>query len=87
MYYPVSAGGPIAKAYESLAADFSREYPSIQIKPVFSGDQVETLVKAQTAARGGNPPAMAVVDSTNVFSLVDSDLIRPVSELVRSADE
>ena len=59
MYYPVSAGGPIAQAYESLAADFTKANPSITIKPVFAGNQVDALVKAQTAARGGNPPAMA----------------------------
>lgn len=87
MYYPVSAGGPIAQTYEALAATFSREHPDIQIRPVFAGDQVETLVKAQTAARAGTPPAMAVLDSTNVFTLVDEGLIVPAADFVRTAEE
>ena len=41
MYYPVSAGGPIAQAYERLAADFTKANPSITIKPVFAGNQVD----------------------------------------------
>jgi len=87
MYYPVSAGGPIAKAYESLAADFTREHPDIQIKPVFAGDQVETLIKAQTAANAGMAPAMAVLDSTNVFTLVDAGLIKPASSFIRTPSD
>ena len=87
MYYPVSAGGPIAQAYESLAADFSKSNGAITIKPVFAGNQVDALVKAQTAARGGNPPAMAIIDSTNVFTLIEEDIITPISEFVRTEDE
>ncbi len=87
MYYPVSAGGPIAQAYESLAADFTKANPSITIKPVFAGNQVDALVKAQTAARGGNPPAMAIIDSTNVFTLMEDDMIQPISDFVKTEDE
>lgn len=87
MYYPVSAGGPIAQAYESLAADFTKANPSITIKPVFAGNQVDALVKAQTAARGGNPPAMAIIDSTNVFTLMEDDMIQPISDFVKTDDE
>jgi sn-glycerol 3-phosphate transport system substrate-binding protein len=88
MYYPVSAGGPIAEAYESLAADFSKSTGGrIAIKAVFAGNQVDALVKAQTAARGGNPPAMAIVDSTNVFTLIEDDMIAPISDFVKSDDE
>ena len=87
MYYPVSAGGPIAEAYESLAAAFTKANGSITIKPVFAGNQVDALVKAQTAARGGNPPAMAIVDSTNVFTLIDDDMIQPISDFVKTDEE
>jgi sn-glycerol 3-phosphate transport system substrate-binding protein len=87
MYYPVSAGGPIAEAYESLAAAFSKQNGSISIKPVFAGNQVDALVKAQTAARGGNPPAMAIIDSTNVFTLIEDDMIQPISDFVKTEDE
>ncbi|MBM3573692.1 MAG: ABC transporter substrate-binding protein, partial [Alphaproteobacteria bacterium] len=87
MYYPVSAGGPIAQAYESLANDFTKANGSINIKPVFAGNQVDALVKAQTAARGGNPPAMAIIDSTNVFTLIEDDMIQPISDFVKSDEE
>jgi sn-glycerol 3-phosphate transport system substrate-binding protein len=87
MYYPVSAGGAIAQAYESLAAEFTKAHPSINVKPVFAGNQVDALVKAQTAARGGNPPAMAIVDSTNVFTLMEDDMIQPISDFAKSDDD
>jgi sn-glycerol 3-phosphate transport system substrate-binding protein len=87
MYYPVSAGGPIAEAYESLAADFTKANGKINIKAVFAGNQVDALVKAQTAARGGNPPAMAIIDSTNVFTLIEDDMITPISDFVKTDDD
>lgn len=87
MYYPVSAGGPIAEAYESLAADFTKANGKINIKPVFAGNQVDALVKAQTAARGGNPPAMAIIDSTNVFTLIEDDMIAPISDYIKTDDD
>jgi sn-glycerol 3-phosphate transport system substrate-binding protein len=87
MYYPVSAGGPIAQTYESLAADFSKANPEIKVKAVYAGNQVDALIKAQTAIRGGTPPAMAILDSTNVYTLIDDDMLEPISSFVKTDDD
>jgi sn-glycerol 3-phosphate transport system substrate-binding protein len=87
MYYPVSAGGPIAQTYEGLAADFTKSNPNIQVKAVFAGNQVDALIKAQTAIRGGTPPAMAILDSTNVYTLIDDDMLEPISTFITTDDD
>lgn len=87
MYYPVSAGGPIAQTYEGLAADFTKSHPDIRVKAVYAGNQVDALIKAQTAIRGGTPPAMAVLDSTNVYMLIDDDMLEPISNFIKTAEE
>ncbi len=88
MYYPVAAGGPIAETYQRLAAEFTAENSEkIVIKPIFAGNQVDALIKVQTAIRGGTPPAMAVLDSTNVFTLINDDLIQPISEFAKTDDD
>src|SRR5436853_7890881 len=59
-YYPVAVGGPITKLVDTLAADFEKEHPSIKVKPIYAGTYQETIVKALTAHKSGNPPTTSV---------------------------
>ncbi len=85
-YYSVSVGGPIAQTYEKLVADFNKSHPDIRVKTVYSGNQVDTLIKVQTAIRGGTPPAIALLDSVNVYTLIDDDMLVPISNFLKDED-
>jgi sn-glycerol 3-phosphate transport system substrate-binding protein len=76
-YFPVAVGGPITKIIDGYAADFQRENPGIKVTPIYAGTYQDTLTKAQTALKAGAGPQMAVLLSTDVFSLIDDDLIVP----------
>ena len=86
-YYPIAVGGPLHKVIEQFATDFEAENPNIKVKPVYSGTYQESLIKAMTAAKSGQPPTMAVLLSTDMFTLIDQGAISPVSELATSADD
>ncbi len=77
-YFPVAVGGPITKIIDGYAADFQRENPGIKVTPIYAGTYQDTLTKAQTALKAGSGPQMAVLLSTDVFSLMDDDLIVPI---------
>ena len=79
-YYPVAVGGPITKIIDGYAAEFEKENPGITVKPVYSGTYQETIVKALTAHKSGNPPATAVLLSTDMFSLIDEDAVAPFDQ-------
>jgi sn-glycerol 3-phosphate transport system substrate-binding protein len=79
-YYPVAVGGPITKIIDGYAAQFEKENPGIVVKPIYSGTYQETIVKALTAHKSGNPPATAVLLSTDMFSLIDEDAVVPFDE-------
>jgi sn-glycerol 3-phosphate transport system substrate-binding protein len=83
-YFPVAVGGPITKMIDLYAADFMRENPTIKVTPIYAGTYQETLTKAQTALKAGSGPQMAVLLSTDVFSLVDDDLILPMDTLAET---
>ena len=85
-YYSVSVGGPIAQTYDKLVADFNQSHPNIRVKSVYSGNQVDTLIKVQTAIRGGTPPAIALLDTVNVYTLIDDDMVVPVSDFIKDED-
>ena len=80
-YFPVAVGGPINKIIDGYAADFQHDNPSIKVTPVYAGTYQDTLTKAQTALKANAGPQLAVLLSTDVFSLIDDDLIVPLDSI------
>jgi len=80
-YYPVAVGGPVTKTIDQMAADFEKENPNIKVKPVYAGTYQESIVKALTAFKSGQPPHLAVLLSTDMFTLIDEGAIVPIDGL------
>ncbi len=76
-YYPVAVGGPVTKIIDGMVADFEKAHPDVNIKAVYSGSYQDSITKVLTAAKGGNPPNVAVLLSTDMFTLIDEDVIEP----------
>ena len=83
-YYPIAVGGPITKIIDGYAAEFKKAHPDITVKPVYTGSYQDSIVKAMTAAKAGNAPDVAVLLSTDMFTLIDNDLIVPWEEVASS---
>ena len=83
-YFPVAVGGPITRIIDGYAAEFERANAGVKITPIYAGTYQDTLTKAQTALKANAGPQMAVLLSTDVFSLIDDDLIVPFDSLVSS---
>ncbi len=83
-YYPVAVGGPITKLIDAFAAEFEKENARIKVKPIYAGTYQETIVKALTAHRSGNPPTSSVLLSTDMFTLIDEDAVRPIDDFISS---
>jgi len=83
-YYPVAVGGPITKIIDGYAATFEKENPGIKIKAIYAGTYQDTLVKALTAFKSGEPPDIAVLLSTDMFTLIDEDAITPFDGLLKT---
>jgi sn-glycerol 3-phosphate transport system substrate-binding protein len=86
-FYPVAVGGPITKIIDGLAADFEKDNPGIKLKPIYSGSYQESIAKALTAVKSGDPPVTSILLSTDMFTLIDEDAIVPFDELIRTADD
>ncbi len=86
-YYPIAVGGPITKLIDQLAAEFEKENPGIKIKPVYAGSYQDTITKTLTAMKGGEPPHLAILLSTDMFTLIDEDAIVPFDDVAQGADD
>ncbi|WP_078551433.1 ABC transporter substrate-binding protein [Bacillus alkalicellulosilyticus] len=74
-YYPIAVGGPLTEVIQKMADDFMAEHPMIKINPVYTGSYDETMTKVQTAVQGNNAPELAVLLSTELYTLKDMDAI------------
>ncbi|HEY3584844.1 MAG TPA: ABC transporter substrate-binding protein [Casimicrobiaceae bacterium] len=86
-FYPVAVGGPITKIIDGLAADFEKDNPGIKLKPIYSGSYQESIAKALTAVKSGDPPVTSILLSTDMFTLIDEDAIVPFDELIKTAED
>jgi sn-glycerol 3-phosphate transport system substrate-binding protein len=86
-YYPVAVGGPITKIIDSYAADFEKENPGIKLKPIYSGSYQESIAKALTAHKAGEPPVTSILLSTDMYTLIDEDAIVPFDDLLKTAED
>ena len=87
MYYPIAVGGPLEDVMDGLVAGFEEENPHIDVNPVYSGNYDDTLVQAQSAIDAGDVPATTVLLSTDMFSLIDDDLLVPFDDVVATEEE
>jgi len=82
MYYPVAVGGPVTKIIDDMVDRFHKENPDIKVTAVYAGNYTDTMTKAMTAMKGGQPPQLSVLLSTDVFTLIDEKAIVPIDDLV-----
>jgi sn-glycerol 3-phosphate transport system substrate-binding protein len=86
-FYPVAVGGPITKIIDAFAADFEKENPGVKLRPIYSGSYQESIAKALTAVKSGDPPVTSILLSTDMFTLIDEDAIVPFDDLIKTADD
>lgn len=82
MYYPVAVGGPVTKIIDDMVSRFEKENADIKVTAVYAGNYTDTMTKAMTAMKGGQPPQLSVLLSTDVFTLMDESAIVPIDDLV-----
>jgi sn-glycerol 3-phosphate transport system substrate-binding protein len=86
-YYPIAVSGPLTKIIDGLVADFQKVNPDITVKPVYSGNYGETLAKALTANKSGQPPQVAVLVASDSLTVIDEDAVVPMENFVKTPDD
>ena len=86
-FYPVAVGGPITKIIDGFAAGFEKENPGIKLRPIYSGSYQESIAKALTAVKSGDPPVTSILLSTDMYTLIDEDAIVPFDDVIRTAED
>ena len=67
-----------------MVADFEKANPGITVKPIYSGNYGETLAKALTANKSGQPPQVAVLVASDALTVIDEDAVAPMENFVKT---
>jgi len=87
VFYPVAVDAPIADILTGYADAFHAEHPEITVEPVFAGGYGDVKTTIQTTVEGGGaPPALAVMLATDLYDLVNADLIAPLDGYLQAGD-
>ncbi|MBO0347377.1 ABC transporter substrate-binding protein [Roseibium sp. CAU 1637] len=86
-YFPVAVGGKAADTIKELTDGYMSANPDVKIDAVYAGSYQDTVAKAITASRGGNPPQLSVILSADMFTLIDEDLITPFDDYLTTDEE
>ncbi|SDK86980.1 ABC transporter substrate-binding protein [Aliiruegeria lutimaris] len=86
-YFPVGVNAPAVATIEELTNKWAAQNPQHTVKAVYAGNYEETTTKALTAAQAGDPPQVAVLLSIDLFTLVEEDVILPISDIATTAED
>ena len=86
-YFPVGVNAPAVATIEQLTNAWAEQNPQHTVKAVYAGNYEETTTKALTAAQAGDPPQVAVLLAIDIFTLIEEDVILPISDLATSPEE
>ena len=81
-FFPVAVGGKAADTIEALTNEYAAAHPDVKIDAVYAGSYQNTITKALTAARGGQPPQLSVILSVDMFTLIEEDAIVAFDDLI-----
>lgn len=86
-YFPVGVNAPAVATIEKLTNAWAQKNPQHTVKAIYAGNYEETTLKALTAAQAGKPPQVAVLLAIDLFTLIEEDVIQPISDIAKSSSD
>ena len=84
-YFPVGVNAPAVETIQALTDEWATENPQHTVKAIYAGNYEETTTKALTAANAGQAPQVAVLLSIDLFTLIEEEVVLPISDLANTA--
>ena len=85
-FYPVGVAGPLATAIDGYVNEFNAAHDNIDVEAVFTGNYFENMARAQAAIQSGQPPDVAILLSTDLYTLRGIEGIIPLDDYITSEE-
>lgn len=87
MYYPIQVGGDLESLMNEFIEEFESQNDDISVEAVYSGNYDDTIVQTTAAVAAGEPPAVSVMQASNLYEFIDQDLIAPIDENLENEED
>jgi sn-glycerol 3-phosphate transport system substrate-binding protein len=85
--YPIAVGGPLEAVVNGLVEEFETQNPDVDVNAVYAGGYQDVEVAARAAMASGNPPALALMQATQMYDLIDLGFIKAFDELATTPED
>lgn len=81
--FPAQVDGKLTVEMTRIIKTFNDSQNEVEVRGIFTGDYDTTKMKAETAAKAGNPPALAIMSANYTVDLALKEAILPMDELFK----
>ncbi|PWC17772.1 ABC transporter substrate-binding protein [Brenneria corticis] len=85
--FPAPVDGKLTMEMKRIISDYNASQDRVEVRGIFTGGYDTTKVKAEAAAKAGDPPALVIMSANFTADLVIKDQILPMDELFKYGDE
>lgn len=81
--FPSPVQGKLAKEMTNIVKEYNDSQSDVEVRGIFTGNYDTTKVKAEAAAKAGNPPALVIMMANLIPDLAINGFIAPIQTLSR----
>ncbi len=86
-YFPIGVNARVQSVIEELTQGWEAENPGNTVKPIYAGNYTDTRTKALTALAAGDPPHVVIMQSIDIFTLVEEEAIIAISDVATTPED
>lgn len=84
--FPAPVEGKLTMEMNRIIKEFNQSQQEVEVRGIFTGNYDTTKIKAESAQKSGQPPALAIMSANFTTDLVLKNKILPMDELFRFGD-
>lgn len=81
--FPAPVDGRLTQEMNRIISQFNHSSQDVEVRGIFTGNYDTTKIKAESAQKAGNPPALVIMSANFTTDLALKDKILPMDELFR----
>lgn len=81
--FPAPVDGKLTMEMTRIIKEFNQSQNDVEVRGIFTGDYDTTKMKAEAAAKAGQPPALAIMSANYTVDLALKDAILPIDDLFK----
>ncbi|RLM21690.1 ABC transporter substrate-binding protein [Brenneria alni] len=85
--FPAPVDGKLTMEMKQIINDYNTSQDQVEVRGIFTGGYDTTKVKAEAAAKAGEPPALVIMSANFTADLVIKDQILPMDDLFKYGNE